>query len=99
MATLATPLRKELEKTVRAAREVAERGAREALDSLAVARPGHHSGMTPEQRALRNLLRAHGHQLGDAREPDGSQSVRRLVHEVAYEHWHRMLFARFLAEN
>ena len=23
----------------------------------------------------------------------------RLVEEVAYEHWHRMLFARFLAEN
>ena len=23
----------------------------------------------------------------------------RLAHEVAYEHWHRMLFARFLAEN
>ena len=23
----------------------------------------------------------------------------RLTHEVAYEHWHRMLFARFLAEN
>jgi len=23
----------------------------------------------------------------------------RLAHEVAFEHWHRMLFARFLAEN
>lgn len=23
----------------------------------------------------------------------------RLTHEIAYEHWHRMLFARFLAEN
>ena len=22
-----------------------------------------------------------------------------LIEEVAYEHWHRMLFARFLAEN
>ena len=29
----------------------------------------------------------------------GTQAVGRLVHEVAYEHWHRMLFARFLAEN
>ena len=26
-------------------------------------------------------------------------SMDRLVEEVAYEHWHRMLFARFLAEN
>jgi hypothetical protein len=25
--------------------------------------------------------------------------VQHLVWEVAYEHWHRMLFARFLAEN
>ena len=25
--------------------------------------------------------------------------IQRLVREVAYEHWHRMLFARFLAEN
>ena len=32
--------------------------------------------------------------------PDGkAQSVDHLVVEVAYEHWHRMLFARFLAEN
>jgi hypothetical protein len=29
----------------------------------------------------------------------GTQTIDRLVHECAYEHWHRMLFARFLAEN
>jgi hypothetical protein len=23
----------------------------------------------------------------------------RLIEQVAYQHWHRMLFARFLAEN
>ena len=28
-----------------------------------------------------------------------TQSMDRLIEEVAYEHWHRMLFARFLAEN
>src|SRR6185503_10763285 len=28
-----------------------------------------------------------------------AQSIDRLVAECAYEHWHRMLFARFLAEN
>lgn len=27
------------------------------------------------------------------------QALQHLVWEVAYEHWHRMLFARFLAEN
>lgn len=30
---------------------------------------------------------------------DDTQAVQHLVWEVAYEHWHRMLFARFLAEN
>ena len=45
-------------------------------------------------------LRARGRQLGDALDnKSGKQATTRLVHEVAYEHWHRMLFARFLAEN
>ena len=43
-------------------------------------------------------LRAHGRQLGGVRDP-GGQRRPSLVEEVAYEHWHRMLFARFLAEN
>jgi len=56
--------------------------------------------MSPEQRQLRNRLRAHGRQLGDLRDDKrGTQSIDRLVGECAYEHWHRMLFARFLAEN
>ena len=56
--------------------------------------------MNPEQRALRNRLRAHGRQLGDRRHAGtGRQGIDHLVHECAYEHWHSMLFARFLAEN
>ena len=56
--------------------------------------------MSPEQRTLRNRLRAHGRQLGDRRDPQkGTQAIGRLVQECAYEHWHRMLFARFLAET
>jgi hypothetical protein len=31
--------------------------------------------------------------------PDDTQSIDHLVTEIAYEHWHRMLFARFLAES
>src|SRR5690606_34106872 len=47
-----------------------------------------------------NALRAHGRQVGDRRNSStGAQSIDRLIGEVAYEHWHRMLFARFLAEN
>ena len=44
-------------------------------------------------------MRAHGRSLGDAKAGDDTQGVQHLVWEVAYEHWHRMLFARFLAEN
>ena len=56
--------------------------------------------MNPEQRALRTRLRAHGRQLGDRRHAGtGRQGIDHLVHECAYEHWHSMLFARFLAEN
>lgn len=100
MASLARDLRRELERTVRQARRVAETGAAKVLEQLAV---NHHepwSTMTPEQRALRNRLRAHGRQLGDRRDAKrGTQGIGRLTQECAYEHWHRMLFARFLAEN
>jgi carboxypeptidase Taq len=37
--------------------------------------------------------------LGDVMASDGSIEASRLVREIAYEHWHRALFARFLAEN
>ena len=56
--------------------------------------------MGAEQRALRRRLRAHARQLGDRLDArSGSQATGRLVHECAYEYWHGMLFARFLAEN
>jgi hypothetical protein len=38
--------------------------------------------------------------LGDKRDSRrGDQAITHLKQAVAYEHWHRMLFARFLAEN
>ena len=50
--------------------------------------------------ALRNHLRAHRRDIGDRRNSQsGVQRIDRLVQECAYEHWHRMIFARFLAEN
>jgi len=100
MPAISSEHRKLLEAAVVAARDVAEKGARDALQSLAVALPRPHDGMKDEDKALRNRLRAHGRQLGDRRDPNtAAQEVDRLRHEVAYEHWHRMLFARFLAEN
>ncbi|HEX5050652.1 MAG TPA: N-6 DNA methylase [Planctomycetota bacterium] len=99
MATLDPVLRKQLEKAIVQARMIAETGAEKVLRSLAVHHHEPHGSMAPEERKLRSRLRAHGRQFGDRRDDRGGQEIRRLGREVAYEHWHRMLFARFLAEN
>lgn len=100
MTALSSELRKRLEKTIRQARVDAEEGARQALEALAVGRHEPHRSMSVEERALRRRLRAHGRQLGDMLDRrSGSQSTTWLEREVAYEHWHRMMFARLLAEN
>lgn len=100
MASLERNLRKDLEKTVKAARRVAEGGARKAVAQLGIGEAEVPKHLTDDQRALRNRLRAHGRQLGDRRDAKtGVQDTARLVQECAYEHWHRMLFARFLAET
>ena len=100
MQTLTRELRRSLEKTIKEARHVAETGARKVIQQLAVDNHEPWSSMTPEQIALRNALRAHGRQLGDRRdERRRVQTIERLTTECAYEHWHRMLFARFLADT
>jgi len=100
MAVLTRELRKKLENTVIEARRVGEAGAQKALNQLAVHEKDTWSGMTPDLKKLRNRLRAHGRQLGDKLdEKRGTQTIDRLAQACAYEQWHRMLFARFLAEN
>jgi hypothetical protein len=100
MTSLARDLRKDLEKTVKLARRVAEAGARKAVEQLGVGEGDAPKHLTPDQRGLRNRLRAHARQLGDRRDAKaGTQATSRLMQECAYEHWHRMLFARFLAET
>ena len=82
------------------ARRVAEGGARQSIEQLAVHNHEPWSALSPDQKKLRNRLRAHGRQLGDRLdEKKGTQPIDRLVGECAYEQWHRLLFARFLAEN
>ena len=100
MKTLSPNLRKRLERAVIEARDVAETGARDALEALAVRHHEPYGHMGAEQRALRRRLRAHARQLGDRLDArSGGQAIDRLLHECAFEHWHGMLFARFLAEN
>ena len=91
-------LRRGLAKAIRSARRTAETGARAALAALGVGAAEADPSLSAEDRAVRRRLRAHGRALGDRGRGDG-QEIGRLAHEVAYEHWHRMLFARFLAEN
>lgn len=93
------PLRSRLEATVKVARDIAETAARNALEHLGVGESSAPAHLIEEQRELRRRLRLHGRQLGDVKHKDEGQDIRHLVWEVAYEHWHRMLFARFLAEN
>ncbi|MFX1818452.1 hypothetical protein PV768_01535 [Pseudarthrobacter sp. CC4] len=88
---LSSGLRKQLETSVLSARRAAESAARaavEGLDLFAEQRPDH---LTDAQTSLREGLRAKWRQLGSDAEL--------LVAECAYEQWHRLLFARFLAEN
>ena len=93
-------LRNKLERTIREAREVAEEAARAALEQLGVGEAAPFAHLGEQERDLRRRLRVHGRQLGDLRHTRTKvQEIGRLIEEVAYERWHRMLFARFLAEN
>ncbi len=99
MPTLASDLRNKLERVVIEARDAAEAGARAALEALAVHEPKFYPHMSKQSQELRNHLRARARQLGDRQDTAGRLAIDHLAGECAYEHWHRMLFARFLAEN
>ena len=99
MSALEKALRNELNATIVKAREISENAARKALSGLAVGDNKPYDYMTEEQKAFRRILRAHGRELGDARNADGTQDTALLIEECAYEHWNCMLFSRFLAEN
>ncbi len=99
MPTLDKTLRSQLERDIKKARGIAETAARAALEQLGVGEATPFEYLSEDERVLRRKLRAHGRQLGDQLHSDKKQTLDLLIEEVAYEHWHRMLFARFLAEN
>ncbi|MGD0043537.1 MAG: DNA methyltransferase, partial [Isosphaeraceae bacterium] len=99
MPPLATDLRRQLENTIINARDLAETVARAALQRWAVDTDKPFGHFSLVDRAFRKQLRARGIQAGDRRHADGRQEIDQLTQELAYEYWHRMLFARFLAEN
>jgi len=98
--SLSKDLRKLLEKVTANARVLAESACRAALENFAVHEKEYRTHMSVEQRLLRNRLRARGRALGDKRdERSGIQDIHHLSELAAYEHWHRLLFTRFLTEN
>lgn len=101
MSTLAAPLRRQLERAALDARNVAEAGARKALEALAVHEPDPYRHMHEAQRTHRRKLRAQAKQLGDGESQTkrGAYEIKHLVEKLAYDQWHRLLFARFLLEN
>jgi hypothetical protein len=101
MSILPTPLRRQLETAIKQARKIAEGGARKALEALAVHEPDPYRYMEEAQRDLRRKLRAQAKQLGDGESQTrrGAYEIKHLVEKLAYDQWHRLLFARFLLEN
>jgi hypothetical protein len=98
MPSLSRDLRRQLEKTIagkNGARQIAEEGAEQSLQRLAVATPRAHDLLTEAEKTFRVDLRRHAQQRGDRL----NERPTHLIQEIGYEHWHRMLFARFLAEN
>ncbi len=92
---LSTPLRRALERTIKEARAVAEEAASDAIRRLGVADAKPPPYLDGTGQELRRRLRAHGRALA----ADDTQTTDRLIEATAYEHWHRRLFARFLAER
>ena len=66
MPALEKTLRTQLERVVKDARDVAEAGARSALEQLGVGDSNPPTHLSEAERELRRKLRIHGRQLGDA---------------------------------
>ncbi len=98
MAVLTSLQRTTLETAVKLARNISESGAYNALHALAVDHHEPFAHMSPAQRTLRNRLRSKARLLGDELN-NGVQRIDNLSCELAYETWHKMLFAKFLEAN
>jgi hypothetical protein len=101
MSSLPTQLRRQLEGAIKQARTIATGGARHALEALAVHEPDPYQHMDEAQRTLRRQLRAQAKQLGDGENQSkrGAYEIKHLAEKIAYDQWHRILFARYLLEN
>ncbi|AYQ36586.1 Eco57I restriction-modification methylase domain-containing protein [Runella sp. SP2] len=99
MPVLTSLQRNTLETAVKKARKLAEEGAKNALQALAVDQTESFAHLNPDQKLLRNRLRSKARLMGDELPATGEQQLHHLIYELAYEYWHKMLFAKFLEAN
>ena len=99
MPYLEKSLRRQLASTIDKARLVAEEGAADAIRRLGVAEDAAPTWLSEADRLLRRTLRAHARSLGDVQVGSTLQGTTHLMETAAFEHWHRMLFGRFLVER
>ena len=90
-APMPKPLRTQLENTVNAARDMAEKVGKAALTQLAVAEAKAPDYLNETQRVVRRKFRSHARAISAGSYQNESVDLMPLVWEVAYEHWHRML--------
>lgn len=95
MPILTSQQRKILEDACTKGRRTSEQAVRAALTALDIKADRPPAHLSEEEKELRRGLRAKARQLGDA----GTDKFDLLVADCAYEQWHWLLFARFLAEN
>lgn len=98
MAKLNSTQRSFLEKTIVKARQLSEGSAVKALQNLAIDQSEPFTHMDTNQRNLRRRLCSKARLLGDEI-VNGKQYIEHLSYELAYEYWHKMLFAKFLEAN
>lgn len=97
-AVLNAEQRRHLDGAVQRARTAAEQASADALRALGVADPSRPAYLNDDDNSLRLALREKARQLGDDTARSGA-NLTNLMREVAYEQWHRLLFARFLEVN
>ncbi|MCO4261479.1 BREX-1 system adenine-specific DNA-methyltransferase PglX [Pseudarthrobacter sp. MDT3-26] len=86
-----------LEAAVLAGRDAAERAAEHEVSRLGVSQDKVPGYLNDDERILRRELREKARQLGDS--VVGGNVLPLLVADIAYEQWHRLLFAKFLEMN
>jgi hypothetical protein len=76
-----------LERAAQEARNLAEAGARKALEALAVHEPDPYKHMPEAERTHRRKLRAQARQLGDgeSKTKRGAYEIKHLVEKTAYD--------------